>query len=53
MLGMLEHLGDELALGVVGLGTEPEPKVCSGHRFSEWCLLIYDIIVLVFLKRVQ
>ena len=33
VLGMLEHLGVELLLGVVGLCTEPAPKVCSGHRF--------------------
>jgi hypothetical protein len=30
-LGVLEHLGFEIPLGVVGLGAEPEPKVCSGH----------------------
>jgi hypothetical protein len=32
ILGVLEHLGVDLPLGVVGLGTEPVPKVCSGHR---------------------
>lgn len=31
ILGVLEHLGVELPLGVVGLGVEPAPKVCSGH----------------------
>ena len=30
ILGMLEHLGVELPLGVVGLGVEQVPKVCSG-----------------------
>ena len=34
MMGMLEHLGVELPLGVVGLGVEFEPKVCSGHWLS-------------------
>ena len=29
---MLEHLGVKLPLGVVGLGVEPVPEVCSGHR---------------------
>ena len=33
ILSVLEHLGVELPLGVVGLGAEPEPKFCSGHRF--------------------
>ena len=28
---MLEHLGVELPLGVVGLAVEFAPKVCSGH----------------------
>ena len=28
---MLEHLGVELPLGVVGLAAEFVPKVCSGH----------------------
>lgn len=28
--GMLEHFGVDLLLGVVGLGEEPELKVCSG-----------------------
>ena len=32
VLGMLEHLGVELPLGVVGLGAELEPKVCTGYR---------------------
>jgi hypothetical protein len=32
ILGMLEHLGADLSMGVVGLGVEPVPKVCSGHR---------------------
>jgi hypothetical protein len=31
VLGMLERLGVELPLGVVGLAVEFEPKVCSGH----------------------
>ena len=31
ILGMLEHLGVELPLGVVGLAVEFAPKVCSGH----------------------
>jgi hypothetical protein len=29
---MVEHLGVELLLGVVGLAMEFEPKVCSGHQ---------------------
>ena len=29
--GMLEYLGVELPLGVVGLAVEFAPKVCSGH----------------------
>ena len=32
ILGMLEYLEVELPLGVVGLGTELMPKVCSGHQ---------------------
>ena len=32
VLGMLEHLGVELPLGVVGLAVEFVPKVCSGHQ---------------------
>jgi hypothetical protein len=31
ILGMLEHLGVELPLGVVELAVEFIPKVCSGH----------------------
>ena len=31
ILGMLEHLGVEFALSVVGLTVEFAPKVCSGH----------------------
>ena len=31
ILGVLEHLGVELPLGVVGLAAEFEHKVCSGH----------------------
>lgn len=30
ILGVLEHLVVELLLGVVGLGVELAPKVCSG-----------------------
>ena len=30
ILGVLEHLGVELPLGVVGLAAEFAPKVCSG-----------------------
>jgi hypothetical protein len=30
-LDMLEHLGMELPLGLVGLDSEQAPKVCSGH----------------------
>lgn len=33
ILGMSEHLGVRLPLGVVGIGVEPAPKVCSGHKF--------------------
>lgn len=33
ILGVLEHLGVGLPLGVVGVGAEPVPKVCSGHWF--------------------
>ena len=29
---MLEHLGEELLLGVVGLAAKFGPKVCSGHQ---------------------
>lgn len=32
ILGMLEYLGIELLLDVVGLGEELEPKFCSGNR---------------------
>jgi len=32
-LGLLEHLGVGLPLGVVGMGVEPVPKVFSGHWF--------------------
>ena len=32
ILGVLEILGVELPLGIVGLAVEFEPKVCSGHR---------------------
>jgi hypothetical protein len=32
ILGMLEHLRVKLLLGVVGLGAELVPKVCSGHQ---------------------
>ena len=31
IIRVLEHLGVELPLGVVGLDAEFEPKVCSGH----------------------
>jgi hypothetical protein len=38
-------------LGVVGLGTEPVPKVCSGHRLlfffgREW---IRSMLLLIFM----
>jgi hypothetical protein len=34
---MLEHLGVDLPLGVVGLAVEFVPKVCSGHWHKpEW-----------------
>jgi hypothetical protein len=32
ILGVLECLGVELPLGVVGLATEFVPRVCSGHQ---------------------
>ena len=32
VLGMLELLGVEFPLGVVGLAAEFTPKVCSGHQ---------------------
>ena len=32
ILGVLEHLGVDLPLGVVGLAAEFPPKVCSGHQ---------------------
>ena len=32
ILGMFEHLGVELPWGVVGLGAELLPNVCSGHQ---------------------
>jgi hypothetical protein len=31
VLGVLEHLGVELLLGVVGLAAEFAPEICSGH----------------------
>ena len=37
-LGMLEHLGVDLLLGVVGLATEFAPKFFSGHSI----ILILD-----------
>lgn len=33
ILDMLEHLEVELSLGVVGLGSDPVPKACSGVMF--------------------
>jgi hypothetical protein len=35
---MLEHLGVELLLGVVGLASEIVPKVCSGQNGCFVCL---------------
>jgi hypothetical protein len=35
ILGMLECLGVDLPVGVVGLAVEFEPKVCSGHRLRQ------------------
>lgn len=32
ILDVLELLGVQIPLGVVGLGAELEPKVCSGHQ---------------------
>ena len=32
ILGVLEQLGMELPLGIVGLAVEFVPKVCSGHQ---------------------
>ena len=32
ILGVLEHLGVELPLGIVGLAVEFAPKVFSGHQ---------------------
>jgi hypothetical protein len=34
ILGVLEHLEVELPLGIVGVGAEPAPQVCSGCRFK-------------------
>jgi hypothetical protein len=34
ILGVSEHLGVELPLGVVELGAELEPKVCPGYWLS-------------------
>lgn len=34
ILGISEHLGVRLPLGVVGVGAEPIPQVCSGCRFN-------------------
>ena len=34
ILGVLEHLEMELPQNVVGLGTEPIPKVCSWCKFK-------------------
>ena len=33
IMGMLEHVGVKLPLGVVGLGEELAPQVCFGHKF--------------------
>ena len=33
ILGVLEHLGVKLPLGLVELGAEPALKACSGYRF--------------------
>ena len=35
ILGVLEHLGVELPLGVVGLGAKLMPKVCSGYQLRQ------------------
>jgi hypothetical protein len=44
ILGMLDHLGVELPLGVFGLGVEPAPKVCSGHRVQRGRTMILSYI---------
>jgi len=33
ILGISEHLGVGLLLGVVGMGEESVPQVCSGHWY--------------------
>ena len=43
ILSVLEHLGVELPLGVVGLAGEFVPKVCSGHWLS--IIQIYNFCV--------
>ena len=44
---MLEHLGVELLLGVVGLAAEFAPKVCSGHRLRpEGPSFLYKVLCL-------
>ena len=34
ILGMSEHLGVKLPLGVVGVSAEPVPQNHSGHKFK-------------------
>ena len=41
ILSVLDHLGVELPLCVVGLGAEPGSKVCSGHRLRLEGLLTF------------
>ena len=43
VLGVLEHLGVDLSLGVVGLAVEFEPRVCSYPRI---CCLLVDSVLL-------
>jgi hypothetical protein len=50
---MLEHLGVELPLGVVELGTESAPKVSSGSRFRQQHTIIILIkILLICIKGI-
>ena len=47
ILGMLLYLGVELSLDVVGLVSEPAPKVCSGHKFQTGMASPIIFIILV------
>ena len=52
VLGVLEHLGVELILGVVELAAEFTPKVCSGHwpRQERVPWFLYTLAMLDIIK---